>query len=222
MKSKLIVALDVDTFREAAALVRVTRDVVDVFKVGSQLFTRVGPRILALLHEQGKECFLDLKFHDIPSVVANAVAAAAALKVSMVTMHGCGGAEMLQAAAAVPNRPRLLGVTVLTSVRGDVQAEVLRLAKLAKECGLDGVIASPREIRPIRELMGGNFLVVTPGIRPAKAEAGDQQRVMTPAEAIAAGASYIVVGRPIIGADDPARAAANIATEIALVANASA
>ena len=222
MKSKLIVALDVDSFQEAATLIRVTRDVVDVFKVGSQLFTRVGPRILALLHEQGKECFLDLKFHDIPGVVANAVAAAAALKVSLLTVHACGGVEMLQAAAAVRNRPRLLGVTVLTSVRGDVQAEVLRLAKLAKECGLDGVIASPREIRPIRESMGADFLIVTPGIRPAKAEAGDQQRVMTPAEAVAAGASYIVVGRPIIKADDPARATANIAAEIALVANASA
>jgi orotidine-5'-phosphate decarboxylase len=220
MKSKLIVALDVDTFQEAAALIQVTRDVVDVFKVGSQLFTRVGPRILALLHEQDKECFLDLKFHDIPSVVANAVAAA--LKVSMVTVHACGGAEMLQAAAAVPNRPRLLGVTVLTSVRGDVQAEVLRLAKLAKECGLDGVIASPREIRAVREAMGSNFLIVTPGIRPAKAEAGDQQRVMTPAEAVAAGASYIVVGRPIIKADDPAQAAADIAAEIALVTKGSA
>jgi orotidine-5'-phosphate decarboxylase len=221
VKSKLIVALDVNSFQEAATLIQVTRDVVDVFKVGSQLFTRVGPRILTLLHEQGKECFLDLKFHDIPSVVANAVAAAAS-KVSLLTVHACGGTEMLQAAAAVPNRPRLLGVTVLTSVRGDVQAEVLRLAKLAKECGLDGVIASPREIRPIRELMGGDFLIVTPGIRPANAEAGDQQRVMTPTEAITAGASYIVVGRPIIAADDPARAAANIAAEIASVTNSSA
>ena len=215
MKSKLIVALDVDTFEEAARLVQVTRDVVDVFKVGSQLFTRVGPRILTLLHEQGRECFLDLKFHDIPSVVANAVAAAAALKVSLLTIHACGGTEMLRAAAAVPNRPRLLGVTVLTSVGGNVQAEVLRLAKLAKECGLDGVIASPHEIRPIREAMGKDFLIVTPGIRPANAKSADQKRVMTPAEAVAAGASYIVVGRPIIEADDPARAAANIAAEIA-------
>ena len=215
MKSKLIVALDVDTFEKAAALIRATRDVVDVFKVGSQLFTRVGPRILAHLQEQGKECFLDLKFHDIPSVVANAVAAAGATKVFLLTVHASGGAEMLQAAAAVPNRPRLLGVTVLTSVGGDVQAEVLRLAKLAKDCGLDGVIASPREIRAIRESMGANFLIVTPGIRPAHAETGDQQRVMTPAEAVAAGASYIVVGRPIIEADDPGRAAANIAAEIA-------
>jgi len=222
MKSKLIVALDVDTFQEAAALIQVTRDVVDVFKVGSQLFTRVGPRIIEFLREQDKECFLDLKFHDIPSVVAKAVESAAALKVSMVTVHACGGAEMLRAAAAVPNHPRLLGVTVLTSVSGDVQAEVLRRAKLAKECRLDGVIASPREIRAVREAMGSSFLIVTPGIRPANAEAGDQQRVMTPAEAVAAGASYIVVGRPIIGADDPARAAANIAAEIASVANASA
>jgi orotidine-5'-phosphate decarboxylase len=222
MKSKLIVALDVDTFQQAAALVRVTRDVVDVFKVGNQLFTRVGPRILTLLHQQGKECFLDLKFHDIPSIVAKAVESAAALKVSLLTIHACGGAEMLQAAAAVPNRPRLLGVTVLTSVSGDVQAEVLRLAKLAKKCGLDGVIASPREIRSIRESMGGDFLIVTPGVRPAGAGAADQKRVMTPAEAIAAGASYIVVGRPIIQADDPGQAAANIAAEIASVTGASA
>ena len=222
MKSKLIVALDVDTFQQAAALVRATRDVVDVFKVGNQLFTRLGPRILALLHEQGKECFLDLKFHDIPSIVAKAVESATALKVSMLTVHACGGAEMLKAAAAVPNHPRLLGVTVLTSVSGDVRAEVLRLAKLAKECGLDGVIASPHEIRSIREAMGEEFLIVTPGIRPAKTKTDDQERVMTPAETIAAGANYIVVGRPIIEADDPARAAANIATEIASVASTSA
>ena len=104
MKSKLIVALDVDTFPQASALVRATRDVVDVFKVGSQLFTRVGPRILTLLHEQGKECFLDLKFHDIPTIVAKAVESAAALKVSLLTIHACGGAEMLRTAAAVPNR----------------------------------------------------------------------------------------------------------------------
>jgi orotidine-5'-phosphate decarboxylase len=215
MKSKLIVALDVDTFEEAATLIRSTRDVVDVFKVGSQLFTRVGPRILTLLREQGRECFLDLKFHDIPNTVAKAVAAAAALNVSMLTLHACGGAEMLRAAAVVPNRPRLLGVTVLTSVAGNVQAEVLRLAKLAKECGLDGVIASPHEIRPIREAFGKEFLIVSPGIRPANAKAADQKRVMTPAEAVVAGASYIVVGRPIIEADDAARAAADIAAEIA-------
>ena len=214
MKSKLIVALDVDTFEEAARLIEVTRDVVEVFKVGSQLFTRVGPRILTLLREQGRECFLDLKFHDIPNTVAKAVASAAALNVSMITLHVCGGAEMLRAAAAVPNRPKLLGVTVLTSVAGSVQAEVLRLAKLAKEYGLDGVIASPHEIRSIRDAMGKEFLIVTPGIRPAHAKSADQKRVMTPTEAVAAGASYIVVGRPIIEADDPAQAALQIASEM--------
>jgi len=218
MKSKLIVALDVASFQEAASLIQVTRDVVDVFKVGSQLFTRVGPRIIEFLHEQGKECFLDLKFHDIPNTVARAVEVAAALRVRMVTVHTCGGAEMLRAAAAVPHRPLLLGVTVLTSVGGNVQADVLRLAKLAKKCGVNGVIASPREIQPIRETMGGKFLIVTPGIRPAKSELGDQRRAMTPAEAIIAGADYIVVGRPIIMASNPGRAALRIAEEIVFAA----
>ena len=215
MKSKLIVALDVESYQDAAAMVQVLRDVVDVFKVGSQLFTRVGPRIIKFLHEQGKECFLDLKFHDIPHTVARAVESAAALRVCMLTLHACGGAEMLEAAAAIPNHPLLLGVTVLTSVGGDVEAEVLRLAKLAKASGLNGVIASPHEIRLLRESLGKDFLIVTPGIRPASGEAADQKRVMTPAEAVAAGASYIVVGRPIAAADDPAQAAARILEEMA-------
>ena len=218
MKSKLIVALDVDSFQEAVTFVQATREVVDVFKVGSQLFTRVGPRIIEFLHEQGKECFLDLKFHDIPNTVAKAVESAAALRVRMLTLHTCGGEEMLIAASAVPKHPLLLGVTVLTSVGGNVQTEVLRLAKVAKKCGLNGVIASPREIRPLREMMGGKFLIVTPGIRPAKTEAGDQRRAMTPAEAIIAGADYIVVGRPIITASNPARAALRIAEEIVFAA----
>src|SRR5258706_8510074 len=183
MKSKLIVALDVESFDDAAALVQATRDVVDIFKVGSQLFTAVGPRIIEFLHEHGKECFLDLKFHDIPHTVARAVASAAALRVRMLTLHTCGGAEMLKAAAAIPNHPLLLGVTVLTSVGGDVQTEVLRLAKLAKACELNGVIASPHEIHSVREVIGQGFLIVTPGIRPANFWAGDQKRVMTPAEA---------------------------------------
>jgi orotidine-5'-phosphate decarboxylase len=214
MKSKLIVALDVDSSQEAAALVRKTGKVVDVYKVGSQLFTRVGPHIVRFLRDEGKQCFLDLKFHDIPNTVAKAVESAAALEVSMLTLHASGGAEMLRAAAAVPNHPQLLGVTVLTSVSGNVQSEVLRLAKLAKRCGLNGVIASPREIRPLREMMGSKFLIVTPGIRPAKAELGDQRRAMTPAEAIISGADYIVVGRPIVQASNPTRAALKIAEEI--------
>src|ERR1035437_8886052 len=210
MKSKLIVALDVESYQDAAALVQVTRDVVDIFKVGSQLFTRVGPRIIEFLHEHGKECFLDLKFHDIPHTVARAVESAAALRVRLLTLHTFGGAEMLEAAAAIPNHPLLLGVTVLTSVGGDVQAEVLRLAKLAKTSGLNGVIASPHEIRLLRGAVGKDFLIVTPGTRPSWAQAGDQKRVMTPADAIVAGASYIVVGRPIIAVADPAQAAARI------------
>ena len=145
-----------------------------------------------------------MKFHDIPNTVAKAVESATALNVHMLTLHTCGGAEMLKAAAAIPNHPLLLGVTVLTSVGGDVQSEVLRLAKLAKECGLNGAVASPREIQPIRQANGEHFLIVTPGIRPAWAAVGDQKRVMTPAEAVAAGASYIVVGRPILAADNPA------------------
>jgi orotidine-5'-phosphate decarboxylase len=215
MKSKLIVALDVESFQAAVDLVEVTREVVDIFKVGSQLFTRVGPRIIEFLHEHGKECFLDLKFHDIPHTVAKAVESATALRVRLLTLHACGGEEMLKAAAAVPNHPLLLGVTVLTSVGGDVQAEVLRLAKLAKTCGLNGVIASPHEIRLLREAIGKDFLIVTPGIRSSSAEAGDQKRVMTPADAVAAGASYIVVGRPITTANDPAQAAARIVEEMA-------
>jgi orotidine-5'-phosphate decarboxylase len=217
MKSKLIVALDVESYQDAVALVQVLRDVVDIFKVGSQLFTGVGPRIIEFLHEHGKECFLDLKFHDIPHTVAKAVESAAALRVRLLTLHACGGAEMLEAAAAIPNHPLLLGVTVLTSVGGDVQAEVLRLAKLAKASGLNGVIASPHEIRMLREAVGKDFLIVTPGIRPSWTEAGDQKRVTTPAEAVAAGASYIVVGRPIAAADDPAQAAARILEEMASV-----
>ncbi len=218
MKSKLIVALDVESYQDASSLVQATRDVVDIFKVGSQLFTRAGPRIIEFLHEHGKECFLDLKFHDIPHTVAKAVESAAALHVRMLTVHASGGEEMLKAAAAIPNHPLLLGVTVLTSVGGDVQTEVLGLAKLAKACGLDGVIASPQEIRLLREAVGKDFLIVTPGIRPSAAQAGDQKRVMTPADAVAAGADYIVVGRPIIAASDPAQAAARIIEEMATAA----
>jgi orotidine-5'-phosphate decarboxylase len=215
MKSKLIVALDVESYEDAVALILATKDVVEIFKVGSQLFTRVGPRIIEFLHEQGRECFLDLKFHDIPHTVAKAVESATALRVGLLTLHTSGGAKMLEAAAAIPNHPLLLGVTVLTSVGGDVQAEVLRLAKIAKASGLNGVIASPHEIHMIRKAVGKDFLIVTPGIRPAWAEAGDQKRVMTPADAIAAGANYIVVGRPIIAADDPAQAARRVLEEMA-------
>jgi orotidine-5'-phosphate decarboxylase len=214
MKSKLIVALDVEDFNRAASLVRELTDIVNVFKVGSQLFTRVGPRIIEFIRNQGRQVFLDLKFHDIPNTVAQAVESAAALKVSLLTVHVSGGAEMLRAAAGVTDRPVILGATVLTSVAGNVGGEVLRYAQLARECGLEGVVASPHEINMLRQAMGEQFLIVTPGVRPVWAAADDQKRVMTPSEAVAAGANYIVVGRPIIAAPSPAMAAQRIAAEI--------
>jgi orotidine-5'-phosphate decarboxylase len=216
MKSKLIVALDVDAYDEATKLVRDLAGVVGVFKVGSQLFTRTGPKIVEFIHGCGGQVFLDLKFHDIPNTVAKAVEAAAAWKVLMLTVHACGGAEMLQAAARpMANRPLILGVTVLTSVAGDVNAKVLQRAKLAKDCGLDGVIASPREIGVLRQTFGATFLIVTPGIRPTWAMGNDQRRTMTAAEAVAAGASYLVVGRPIIAGSDPVKAARRVLAEMA-------
>jgi len=215
MKSKLIVALDVDTFEEAALLVNDLSPVVEIFKVGSQLFTRVGPRMLDHIHQTGRQVFLDLKFHDIPNTVAKAVSAAAAHKVFMLTVHASGGEEMLKAAAQVAGRPRIVGVTVLTSVAGDVQAEVLRRAQLCNDAGLDGVVASPQELPALRKQFGENFVIVTPGIRPAWAATGDQKRILTPAEAVAAGASYIVVGRPILAAPDRAAAARRVIAEMA-------
>ena len=215
MKSKLIVALDVDTYDAATGLVESLAENVTIYKVGSQLFTREGPRMVEYLAGQGKQCFLDLKFHDIPNTVAKAVTAAGALPgVMMLTLHTAGGAEMLQAAADVADRPRLLGVTVLTSTGGDVQAEVLRRAQLARECGLDGIVASARELPALRAALGPEFWIVTPGIRPAGADLADQKRVVTPGEAIAAGASYLVIGRPIVAAPDPAAAARAIVAEM--------
>ena len=214
MKSKLIVALDVPTYPEAERLVRELSGVVDTFKVGYQLFTRVGPRIVEFLRAQGRDCFLDLKFHDIPHTVAKGVESAAALEVRMLTVHTAGGDEMLRAAAGVAPRPLLLGVTVLTSVDGDVAGEVARRAALAQDCGLDGVIASASEAAAIRTARGPAFLIVTPGIRPAGAAVADQKRVVPPAAAIRAGADYIVVGRPIVAAANPAQAAAAIVAEL--------
>jgi len=214
MKSKLIVALDVDSYARATALVEELGKIVDVFKVGSQLFTRVGPQIVEFLHGHSEHCFLDLKFHDIPNTVAKAVESATALRVHMLTLHTSGGEEMLRAAAAVSNRPLLLGVTVLTSVAGDARQEVAQRAALSQECGLDGVIASPHEIGWARQATDETFVIVTPGIRPTWAGTDDQKRVMTPAEAVAAGANYVVVGRPIIAAKNPAQAAQRLIDEM--------
>ncbi len=201
-----------------------------MFKVGSQLFTTVGPKAVEKLAGLGYEIFLDLKFHDIPNTVAHAVAAGARLDgVRLMTIHASGGAEMMRAARDAAGtrakRPRLLGVTVLTSLDALALGSVgvaaapgqhaVALARLAKESGLDGVVASAHEIRDIRAACGSEFLIVVPGIRPATAAADDQARVATPGDAIRAGADYLVVGRPITAAAKPREAAIRIGEEIA-------
>ncbi|MDR7419956.1 MAG: orotidine-5'-phosphate decarboxylase [Armatimonadota bacterium] len=218
----LIVALDVPTLAEASALVERLRPVTPWFKVGSVLFTAVGPEAVRLVHAAGGRVFLDLKFHDIPRTVAGAVSAAAELGVALVTVHCTGGHAMLEAAATAAarslGRTRVLGVTRLTSDAGRVGPSVLRAADAAKAAGLDGVTASARECARIKARCGAAFRVLTPGIRPAGSVAGDQVRIVTPAQAVRAGSDYLVVGRPILMAPDPAAAAAAIVTEIGAAA----
>lgn len=225
-KERLIVALDVPGVAQAEALVERLRGKVGMFKVGSQLFTSAGPDFTRALTRQGAPVFLDLKYHDIPSTVASAVAAATGLGVSLLDVHALGGLEMMRTAvAARPGAsPKLLAITVLTShdesalaqlgLSGGISACVRRLALLALEAGMDGVVASPHEVELIREVCGRDFLIVTPGIRPAGARFGDQARAATPAAALRAGASYLVVGRPITEAADPAEAARAILAEM--------
>jgi orotidine-5'-phosphate decarboxylase len=211
-------------------LARRLRGAVGLFKVGSQLFTAEGPRAVEKLAGLGFGIFLDLKFHDIPNTVAGAVAAAADLpKVRLLTVHTLGGIAMMRAAreavARKKKRPAVLGVTILTSldaaalcrvgISGSPPSRALALARLAKEAGLDGVVASAHEARAIRRAGGRNFLIVVPGVRPASALMDDQSRVATPVEAIRAGADYLVIGRPITAAPNPHAAALAIAKEIA-------
>ena len=228
-KDKLIVALDVETTDKALALVKDLRGVAGMFKVGSQLFTTAGPQIVRDIIALDSKVFLDLKFHDIPHQVAGAARAAAELGVSLFTIHASGGSEMMhravEAVGEVGNETSVLAISVLTSmdatslnqigVSSSPAESVLRLVKLAESAGVDGVVASPREIESIRAAIANpNFLVVTPGIRPAHNESADQKRVATPAAAISAGASYLVVGRPITGAPDPLAAAQQIIAEM--------
>jgi orotidine-5'-phosphate decarboxylase len=225
-KDRLIVPLDVPDLRTAGALVEKLAGRVGMFKVGLQLFTVGGPDVVKAIVDRGERVFLDLKFHDIPNTVAGAVDSAVRLRVSLLTIHGSGGRAMLEAAVrARGDAPtRLLAVTVLTShdqaslaatgVATPLPEQVRRLAALAKESGVDGVVASPHEVGLIREAAGPELLVVTPGIRPAGSDPGDQARAATPATALAAGSDYLVVGRPIIAAPDPAAAAAAIVREI--------
>ncbi len=236
---RLLVALDVESLGEADALLGRLEGVVTGCKIGSQLFTAAGPRAVEAARKRGFRVFLDLKYHDIPTTVAGAVREATRLSVFMLNVHASGGLAMMRAAAdaaakaaaefAVP-RPLCLGVTVLTSldrralvrevgVAANLDAHVLHLAERAREAGLDGCVASPREIGRLRVALGRTWVIVTPGIRPASAEAAgrrdDQVRVATPLQALAAGADYLVVGRPITAAPDPAAAAAAILEELA-------
>jgi orotidine-5'-phosphate decarboxylase len=216
-RQNLIVALDVSSAAAAQKIVAAVGDSALIYKVGMQLFTAEGPGVVRDLIASGRRVFLDLKYHDIPNTVASAVREAANLGVGMLTVHAGGGGKMLRAAADAARsiNPALmvLGVTVLTSmddqdldktgVRGRVVEQVVRLAGLAITNGCQGVVASAREASELRAKLGAHFLIVTPGVRPAGKEHGDQTRVVTPLEAIAAGATYIVVGRPITAATDP-------------------
>jgi len=225
---RLIVALDVSTASEATRIVQSLGESAGFYKVGKQLFTAVGPEIVRDLVASGKKVFLDLKFHDIPNTVAAAVGSASGLGVSMLTVHASGGSRMLkaavEAAASATHPPLVLAVTLLTSLNdhdlpeiglsGTTIDNVLRLASLARANGCGGIVTSVAEVKGVRQSLGASFAIVTPGIRPAGSAAGDQARVATPSEAISAGASHIVVGRPITGAKDPAQAAHKILGEI--------
>ena len=233
-RDRLIFALDVGSLREAGQLVRSLRGHVGMFKVGKQLFVRTGPRIIEYTRERGGEVFLDLKFHDIPQTVARASVEATRLGVAMFNVHASGSRVMMEETVRAVRRvcraerikrPKMLAVTVLTSlgtsdlesigVKRKVADQVVALAELARQAGMEGVVASPLEIEAIRAQCGPRFTIVTPGVRRVTDDVGDQHRTLGPAEAIAKGADYIVVGRPIRDAGDPVAEADRIVDEIA-------
>lgn len=221
-------ALDFDAEEQAIALAKQLSPEMCRLKVGKELFTRAGPRVVERLQDLGYDIFLDLKFHDIPNTVAKAVKVAADLGVWMVNVHASGGREMLSAARKAigdgAGRPRLISVTVLTSMEAEDLLEmgfnrtpqqlVTGLAQLSQECGLDGVVCSAREVELLRNCLGNDFLLVTPGIRPAGSDPGDQKRILTPKDAIAAGSDYLVIGRPITQSADPAATLGQIYSDI--------
>ena len=232
LKKKIIIALDVKNKEEALAVVSGLKEA-RTFKVGLELFTAEGPTLFKKLKVLRKRIFLDLKLHDIPNTVAGAVRSAVRHGIQMMTIHASGGREMMARAAEAAREtaemdkveaPLLLGVTILTSLKSadldevgmkpDLAGQVLRLAGLAKSAGMDGVVCSPQEIEILRQEYGRDLLIVTPGIRPAWAEAQDQKRIMTPAEALRKGADYLVIGRPITGAASPQEAFARIVEEL--------
>lgn len=233
-RDRLIVALDVESLAEAERLLDRLQGLATRFKIGSQLFTAAGPPAVELVQKRGAEVFLDLKFHDIPNTVAGAAREATRMGVLMFNVHASGGRAMMKAAAESATttaretggrRPIVLAVTVLTSldrgalsrelsVAASVEGHVLHLARMAAESGLDGCVASPNEIAALRTNRGADWVIVTPGVRPAGSDSGDQSRIATPRVAVQAGAHYLVVGRPITAASDPARAAETVLAEM--------
>ncbi|HXQ66060.1 MAG TPA: orotidine-5'-phosphate decarboxylase [Alphaproteobacteria bacterium] len=227
---RIFVALDLTDLERASALARELKGAIGGIKIGLELFSARGVEAVRELRAEGLPLFLDLKLHDIPNTVASAVRALLPLEPALLTLHASGGPAMLRAAAAAaqtagPRRPRLLAVTVLTSLderdlrgvgqEGPIAAQVLRLAELAQGAGIDGVVCSPQEVAALRANCGPGFILAVPGIRPAWAQADDQKRVTTPKEALAAGADYLVIGRPITQAPSPRAAAARIVAELA-------
>jgi orotidine-5'-phosphate decarboxylase len=232
-KSRLIFALDVASMKEAESLVKTLAREVGLFKIGKQLFLHAGPPVVRMVRDKGGDVFLDLKFHDIPRTVAKAAAEATRMGVRMFDLHASGSLAMMQQTVSEVNRvcrneqlrrPKILAVTVLTSLTRDdlrrvgvaagVENQVVRLARLARQASMDGVVASPLEIGRIRKECGRGFLIVTPGVRSSKSGWDDQKRVLTPEQAIASGADYIVVGKPIRDAKDPQVAARDIVAEM--------
>jgi len=233
-KERLVLALDVDDFKKAEGLVGKLSDYIGVFKIGSQLFTAEGAKVVNMVNKRGGKVFLDLKFHDIPNTVALAAEVATKLGVYIFNVHTSGGYEMMKAAAEAAaktsqelsiRKPIILGVTFLTSINQEIlekdlgikrrlEEQVVHLAKLAKSAELDGVVASSWEIKEIRKACGEDFVILTPGIRPAGKSSNDQKRVMTPREAIKLGSDFLVIGRPIRNASNPVEAAKEILREM--------
>ena len=225
-KDRIIVPLDVPTAQAARELIKAIGGTIGFFKVGNQLFTSAGPAIVEEVLASGSKVFLDLKYHDIPNTVRHAVESASALGVDMLTIHLAGGRSMCKAAVVGRgiSKVLLLGVTVLTSLddtalpeigfRGSVEDEVLLLAELAKNAGITGLVASPQELPILRERFGSLFTTVIPGIRPSWAKPGDQRRILTPRQAVDAGADYLVIGRPITASTDPRTAVLRIIEEL--------
>jgi orotidine-5'-phosphate decarboxylase len=233
-KDRLVLALDVDDDQEALGIVAELKEAVGMFKVGHQLFTACGPDIVRRIIKRGGRVFLDLKYHDIPNTVAKASAEAVKLGVSIFNVHALGGLDMMKAAAESANEtagklnlpvPAVLAVTILTSmdeknlrkelkITRSLRREVAHLARLAQRAGMRGVVASPQEIKMLRRAVRGEFVILTPGVRPAWAEQDDQKRTMTPGEAVSAGADYIVVGRPVLKAADRREAVRKILEEM--------